>query len=139
MPVRGCTLPWFFLGGCSYYKKSFQSLGSRPLRAQEAARDALAPEIVAGDIDAAAREPITQAGFGEAFAHGTGHGVGLEIHEQPMLSAHSSSVLLEHAVVTVEPGIYLPGRGGVRIEDTVVVAHAQQVLTEMQRGLTRVG
>ena len=109
------------------------------LRAQEAARDALAPEIVAGDIDAAAREPITQAGFGEAFAHGTGHGVGLEIHEQPMLSAHSSSVLLEHAVVTVEPGIYLPGRGGVRIEDTVVVAHAQQVLTEMQRGLTRVG
>ncbi|MED6331620.1 MAG: M24 family metallopeptidase, partial [Actinomycetota bacterium] len=109
------------------------------LQAQQAARDAVAPEVVAGDIDAAAREPITHAGFGEAFAHGTGHGVGLEIHEQPMLSARSSAVLPENAVVTVEPGIYLPGRGGVRIEDTVVVAHAPQVLTEMQRGLTRVG
>ena len=109
------------------------------LLAQHAGRDAVAPEVVAGDIDAAAREPITLAGFGEAFAHGTGHGVGLEIHEQPMLSARSSAVLPEHAVVTVEPGIYLPGRGGVRIEDTVVVARAPQVLTEMQRGLTRVG
>lgn len=109
------------------------------LRAQEAARDALAPEVIAGDIDAAARELITQAGFGEAFAHGTGHGVGLDIHEQPMLSARSSAVLPEHAVVTVEPGIYLPGRGGVRIEDTVVVAHAPQVLTDLERGLTRVG
>ena len=56
-----------------------------------------------------------------------------------MLSARSSAVLPEHAVVTVEPGIYLPGRGGVRIEDTVVVAQAPRVLTEMQRGLTRVG
>ena len=109
------------------------------LRAQEAARDAVAPEAVAGDIDAAARETITHAGFGEAFAHGTGHGVGLEIHEQPMLSVRSSAVLPEHAVVTVEPGIYLPGRGGVRIEDTVVVAHALQVLTDVKRGLTRVG
>ncbi|MCH9796386.1 MAG: M24 family metallopeptidase, partial [Actinomycetia bacterium] len=95
--------------------------------------------VIAGDIDAAARELITQAGFGEAFAHGTGHGVGLDIHEQPMLSARSSAVLPEHAVVTVEPGIYLPGRGGVRIEDTVVVAHAPQVLTDLERGLTRVG
>ena len=116
-----------------------QDIHSLVLQAQQAARDAVAPEAVAGDIDAAAREPITHAGFGEAFAHGTGHGVGLEIHEHPMLSARSSAALPEHAVVTVEPGIYLPGRGGVRIEDTVVVAQAPQVLTEMQRELTRVG
>lgn len=72
-------------------------------------------------VDAAAREHITAAGYGEAFVHGTGHGVGLEIHEAPAVSAKASATLQPRTVLTVEPGIYLPGRGGVRIEDTVLV------------------
>ena len=73
------------------------------------------------DIDAACREVIAEAGWADAFVHGTGHGVGLDIHEAPAVSATSTDTLDEASVVTVEPGVYLPGEGGVRIEDTVVV------------------
>jgi Xaa-Pro aminopeptidase len=73
------------------------------------------------DVDSAARDLITEAGYGEAFGHGLGHGVGLEIHEAPTLNARSEEILREGMVVTVEPGIYVPGFGGVRIEDLVVV------------------
>jgi len=72
-------------------------------------------------IDAACRDVITAAGWGEAFVHGTGHGVGLDIHEDPRVSAAVDAMLSDGHVVTVEPGVYLPGLGGVRIEDTVVV------------------
>ena len=64
---------------------------------------------------------IDAAGWGEAFVHGTGHGVGLDIHEDPRVSATADATLAPGHVVTVEPGVYLPGHGGVRIEDTVVV------------------
>ncbi len=73
------------------------------------------------DVDAACREVITAAGWGEAFVHGTGHGVGLDIHEDPRVSWAADAMLAPGHVVTVEPGVYLPGHGGVRIEDTVVV------------------
>lgn len=73
------------------------------------------------DVDAAARDHLTAAGYGDRFVHGCGHGVGLDIHEAPAVSATSSASLHERTVLTVEPGVYLPGRGGVRIEDTVVV------------------
>ncbi len=73
------------------------------------------------DVDAAARDHITALGYGENFGHSTGHGVGLEIHEAPRLSAASEQVLQSGMIVTVEPGIYLPGKGGVRIEDLVLV------------------
>lgn len=109
------------------------------LAAQQAARDAVAPGASAADIDHAARSVVAQRGFEENFTHGTGHGVGLQIHESPMLSASSSQELGERFIVTVEPGVYLPGRGGVRIEDTVVVGDPLQVLTPMDRALTRVG
>ena len=72
-------------------------------------------------VDAACREVIAAAGWGEAFVHGTGHGVGLDIHEDPRVSGTSAATLAAGHVVTVEPGVYLPGHGGVRIEDTVVV------------------
>ena len=72
-------------------------------------------------VDEAARKVIEAAGFGEFFVHNLGHGVGLEIHEAPILSPDSKDILAAGNVVTEEPGIYLPGYGGVRIEDTVLV------------------
>ena len=87
------------------------------LRAQEAGLAALAPGVACKAADAAARDVITAAGYGDCFGHGTGHGVGVEIHEQPTLNPRSTQTLAPGDVVTVEPGIYLPGRFGVRIED----------------------
>ncbi len=76
------------------------------------------------DVDAACREVIVEAGWGDAFVHGTGHGVGLDIHEEPRVSWAVDATLAAGHVVTVEPGVYLPGHGGVRIEDTVVVTES---------------
>jgi Xaa-Pro aminopeptidase len=89
--------------------------------AQAAGRTALAPGAELKGIDAAARDVIAAAGRAEEFAHGLGHGVGLEIHEAPALGPLSVGTLADRVAVTVEPGVYLPGRGGVRIEDTLVV------------------
>ncbi|HEY8457243.1 MAG TPA: aminopeptidase P family protein [Actinopolymorphaceae bacterium] len=89
--------------------------------AQEAGRKALVPGTALSAVDAAARDLITDAGYGEQFAHGLGHGIGLEVHEEPFFSKTAEGKLGARASVTVEPGIYLPGRGGVRIEDTVIV------------------
>jgi Xaa-Pro aminopeptidase len=90
--------------------------------AQRAGREALKPGAGLRDVDGAARQLIVDAGYGEQFGHGLGHGVGLQIHEAPGIGATSAGALLAGSVVTVEPGVYLPGRGGVRIEDTLVVA-----------------
>jgi len=90
--------------------------------AQKAGREALVPGTNLCDVDGAARQLIAEAGYGEQFGHGLGHGVGLQIHEAPGIGATSAGTLLAGSVVTVEPGVYLPGRGGVRIEDTLVVA-----------------
>ncbi len=89
--------------------------------AQAAALTAVGPGVSGEAVDGAAREVIAAAGFGELFGHGLGHGVGLEVHEAPRLSQRSEDVLEPGEVVTVEPGVYLPGELGVRIEDLVVV------------------
>jgi Xaa-Pro aminopeptidase len=83
--------------------------------------DAITAGVAGEAVDSAAREVIDAAGHGERFGHGLGHGVGLEVHEAPRLSQRSEDILSAGEVVTVEPGIYLPGELGVRIEDLVVV------------------
>ena len=87
------------------------------LQAQLCALEKLKCGVSCKDADAAARDIITSAGYGEYFGHGTGHGVGIEIHESPSLSPRSEEILKMNDIVTVEPGIYLPGKFGVRIED----------------------
>ena len=89
--------------------------------AQRAGVAVVAPGVVAGDVDRACRDRISLAGWAERFEHGTGHGVGLDIHEGPAVGAGSTAILHPGTVVTVEPGVYLPAVGGVRIEDTLVV------------------
>jgi Xaa-Pro aminopeptidase len=89
--------------------------------AQRAGCRALAPGAAVGDVDAAARNVIGEAGHADHFRHGLGHGVGLEIHEVPFLGPARTGRLEDRVPITVEPGVYLPGRGGVRIEDTLVV------------------
>jgi Xaa-Pro aminopeptidase len=88
--------------------------------AQRRAVNTVRPGIKASKIDGAARDYIEKQGFGEFFGHGTGHGVGLAIHEQPYVSWKSKDLIKENMVFTIEPGIYIPGLGGVRIEDMVI-------------------
>ena len=108
--------------------------------AQAAATAAYVPLARTPEVDAAARSRVEAAGFGERFDHGLGHGVGLQIHEAPMIGPRSTGTLVADMVITVEPGVYLPGRGGVRIEDTLVVTDAgPRILTEAPRGLRVVG
>jgi Xaa-Pro aminopeptidase len=89
--------------------------------AQRAGCERVAAGVDASAVDAACRDVIASAGYGDHFTHSTGHGVGIEIHEDPRVSAASTATLQDRDIVTVEPGVYLPGVGGVRLEDTVVV------------------
>ena len=108
-------------------KRLFQILKS----AQEAAIEQVKPGVMAKDIDALARGVIERAGYGPFFGHGTGHGVGIEIHELPRIAPTSEAVLEEGMVFTVEPGIYLPDRLGMRLEDMVLVTRQGcRVLTQ---------
>ena len=105
-------------------------------QAQAAGRAACAVGATGESVDAAARDVIEQAGHGPEFSHGLGHGVGLQIHEAPSLARESASIMVPDMCVTVEPGVYLPGRGGVRIEDSGVIrADGYQVLTQTSKEL----
>ena len=104
--------------------------------AQRAGLDAARPDADVGDVDAAARDLIRDAGHGDHFQHGLGHGVGLEVHEAPTIGYARTGKLASRVPVTVEPGVYLPGRGGVRIEDVLVVgAGGTGLLTTTTREL----
>jgi len=94
------------------------------LAAQDAGLCAVRDGVAAAEIDRACREVVDAAGFSELFVHGTGHGVGLDIHEAPALGERSDDILRSGQVVTVEPGVYVPGLGGARTEDTVLVTGA---------------
>lgn len=91
---------------------------------QEAGLCAVRSGVAGAEVDRACREVVEASGLGELFVHGTGHGVGLDIHEQPSLAGPSKDILCSGQVVTVEPGVYIPGVGGARTEDTVVVTEA---------------
>jgi Xaa-Pro aminopeptidase len=104
--------------------------------AQQAGRDALVPGATLKDVDSASRQVIADAGYADNFSHGLGHGVGLQIHEAPGISASAAGTLLAGSAVTVEPGVYLPDHGGVRIEDTLVVGDkAPDLLTRFPKEL----
>ncbi|EID15001.1 peptidase, M24 family protein [Mycobacterium xenopi RIVM700367] len=127
----------FVLGRAADWQREIYELVAT---AQRAGREALRAGANLHDVDAAARQVITDAGHGERFGHGLGHGVGLQIHEAPGINATAAGTLLAGSVVTVEPGVYLPDRGGVRIEDTLVVAdetsgHTPELLTRFPKEL----
>ncbi len=114
----------------------FEKVYTTVLEAQERAIAAIRPGVRAHDIDAEARSVIEQAGFGRFFDHGLGHGLGMDIHEAPRLRRLSETVLEPGMVVTVEPGIYLPGWGGIRIEDDVLITpEGCEVLSRLPRTL----
>ncbi len=105
-------------------------------RAVEAGIAAVRPGAKAQDVDAAARKVIADAGYGDFFVHRTGHGIGLEVHEPPYITASSETVLEEGMTFTVEPGIYLPGRFGIRLEEIVVVRKlGAEILSSIPRDL----
>jgi Xaa-Pro aminopeptidase len=127
----------FVLAGAAQWQLEIYEL---VVTAQRAGREALAPGVSLKDVDAASRQVIADAGFAENFSHGLGHGVGLQIHEAPPISASSAGTLLAGSAVTVEPGVYLPGRGGVRIEDTLVVGEqTPELLTRFPKELAVIG
>jgi len=106
------------------------------LEANRKAVSAISPGVEGKKIDNSARDVIKKAGYGEFFGHGTGHGVGLQVHELPYISWNKKDIIKENMVFTIEPGIYVPGCGGVRIEDMVVVSKKGAILlTELPREL----
>lgn len=123
----------FVLGVAADWQREIYELVAA---AQLAGREALRDGASARDVDAASRRVIADAGYGEHFTHGLGHGVGLEIHEDPFLGYSATATLADRIPVTIEPGVYLPGRGGVRIEDTLLVGvEGAESLTRTDRDL----
>ncbi len=108
----------FVLGGSDQWQREIHAIVRE---AVDRAVTAMAAGVPVRDVDRAARQVIEAAGYGENFGHGTGHGVGLEVHEHPRINARSRDTLEAGNVVTIEPGVYLPGRGGVRLEEVVLV------------------
>jgi len=109
-------------------------------QANAAGRAAARPGVSCGEVDHAARQVIEKAGYGEYFTHRTGHGLGIEIHEPPFIRGGNPMLLQPGMTFTIEPGIYLPGRGGVRVEDDVVVtSDGLESLTDLSRELIQVG
>lgn len=123
-----------FIGNASERQRTIYQIVKE---AHDRAIDAVRPGAMFSDIDKAARKLIDQAGYGKYFGHGTGHGVGLNVHEAPAISPNSKGMAEEGMVFTIEPGIYIPRHGGVRIEDMVVVTRGGcRVLTKIPKDLT---
>jgi Xaa-Pro aminopeptidase len=124
----------FFMGSVS---DEFATVYETVLEAQIKAVEAVRPGIRTGDLDAVARNHIADKGYGHLFGHSLGHGVGLEVHEQPTIKRDGEGILKSGMVITIEPGIYLPGKGGVRIEDMVLVTNdGGEILTSCAKDCT---
>jgi Xaa-Pro aminopeptidase len=107
--------------------------------AQQAAVDAVGPGVSVSQVDRAARKSLQNSGLAKYFTHSTGHGVGLEIHETPRVGVGQTEILQPGMVITVEPGVYIPGQWGVRIEDMVVVGERGcEVLTPSGKDLIQI-
>lgn len=127
----------FVLGSAADWQREIHAIVAE---SQVAGRDAARGGAALLDVDTAARSVVAAAGYGDCFDHGLGHGVGLEIHEAPFFSPRSTGKLSAGSPVTIEPGIYLPGRGGVRIEDTILVGEGpSRSLTTSPRDLVVLG
>lgn len=141
-----CDLGCYWQGYCSDLTRTFvvgkkisfplQKIHSVVRKAQEMAIKTIKEGVDLQEVDAAARQYIAKKGYGEYFVHGTGHGLGIEVHEFPFVSKKSEGKLLSGMVITVEPGIYIPNVGGVRIEDVVLVTKdGYKILTKSPRDL----
>jgi len=122
----------------AYLDKQLSSVERAHLEAQLAAEQSIRPGMTGKQADGIARQVIEEAGHGEHYGHGLGHGVGLAVHEKPGVGRLSEDILEPGMVFTVEPGIYVPGWGGVRIEDIVVMRDdGVEVLTQASKELNR--
>ena len=114
------------------YKDIYQKVSE----AQQVGLDSIKAGVSCREVDQQVRHCLQKHGLDQFFTHGTGHGVGLEIHERPTLSSNSEDTLMENMVVTVEPGVYIPGWGGIRIEDTVIVTkNGVEIITQSSKEL----
>ena len=121
----------FFIGE---HDQKMQQIADLVIKANQTARDVCQNGSVSGEIDDAARKVIHKAGYGEFFTHRTGHGIGLEAHEEPYIQAGSSTILRHGMIFTIEPGIYVPGLGGIRIEDNIFIGeHSGETLSSFPR------
>ena len=115
---------------------AFRRAYAAVLEAQLAAIDAIRPGVSAKQVDQAARDVLRREGMDQAFKHGLGHGVGLQIHESPRMSSISDETLAAGMIITVEPGVYFDGDFGIRIEDDVLVTESgHEVLSQLPKGL----
>jgi len=128
-----------WVGAAQALQKDARSAYEAVREAQQAAIEAVRPGMAVGEVDAAARKVLRKAGLGRYFTHSTGHGVGLEIHEIPRVADGQREILQPGMVITIEPGVYFPGKWGVRIEDMVVVtAGGCDVLTPTSKDFVAV-
>ncbi len=118
-------------------ESEFENIYHTVREAQERALERIRPGVLTGSIDGAARDVISRAGYGKAFGHSLGHGLGLEVHELPAVKSKGDARLRKNMILTIEPGIYIPERGGVRIEDMVLVtSNGGEVLTTSSKDIT---
>jgi Xaa-Pro aminopeptidase len=120
-------------------RKKQEAVYHTVLRAQRAAIESIQPGMKLKEVDKVARDIITEAGYGKHFGHGLGHGIGLNVHEFPSVSFRSKDSVTEGMVFTIEPGIYIPGWGGVRIEDDIAIINGKaQVLTKSPKSRLKI-